>query len=247
MLKYPFGKYKFPVKSYDSDQNGRLTLPSLFHFLQECAWDNARANDFGYEFLEKNNAYWVLSRVLVQMDEYPQWRDEIEIKTWPKGVDGFFAIRDFQIYLNGKTIGNATSYWLIVDKERKRPRRPDDFNFVHENFLQESAIERNPEKVIFGSELMKKDHRKVFYSDMDVNRHVNNATYVRWILDRYFSENKRPVAEFEINFLSELMLNDEFWVFENQQNDEYFYSLQNSQSKDVCKARLVTKKRVTKK
>ncbi len=241
MLKHPFGIYKFPVKSYDSDQNGRLTLQSLFHFLQECAWENARANDFGYEFLENNNAYWVLSRVLVQMDEYPQWRDEIEIKTWPKGVDGFFAIRDFQIYLNGKTIGNVTSYWLIVDKERKRPRRPDDFNFVHENFLKESAIDRNPEKVNFTSELKKKEERKVFYSDMDVNQHVNNATYVRWILDRFFSENDQTVAEFEINFLSELMLNDEFSVFENQQNDEYFYSLQNSQSKDICKARLVTK------
>ncbi|MFP4023691.1 MAG: acyl-[acyl-carrier-protein] thioesterase [Thiohalospira sp.] len=241
MLKNPFSKYKFHVKSYDSDQNGRLTLQSLFHFLQECAWENARANDFGYEFLEKNNAYWVLSRVLVQMDEYPLWRDEIEIKTWPKGVDRFFAIRDFQIYKNGKTIGNVTSYWLIVDKERKRPRRPDDFNFVHENFLQESAIERNPERIELGISLIKKEQRKVFYSDMDVNQHVNNATYVRWILDSWFSEKGEDIAEFEINFLSELMLNDEFVVFTGKQQNDYLYSLQDIKSRDICRARFKTK------
>ncbi|MFO7842582.1 MAG: thioesterase [Bacteroidales bacterium] len=241
MLKHPFGKYTFRIRSYDSDQNGKLTLPALFHFLQECAWENARANDFGYEFLEENNAYWVLSRVLVQMDEYPQWRDEIEIKTWPKGVDRFFAIRDFQIYKNGKTIGNVTSYWLIVDKDKKRPRRPDDFNFVHENFLQESAIEQKPEKIEIDNDLAKKEQRKVFYSDIDVNRHVNNATYVRWILDSWFSENKEDIAEFEISFLSELMLNDEFAVFAGPQNENYFYTLRDTGSKAICNARLKPK------
>jgi len=237
MLKYPFGKYTFQVKSYDSDQNGRLTLHTIFHFLQECAWENARDNDFGYEFLEQNNAYWVLSRVLIQMKSYPLWRDEIEIKTWPKGSDGFFAIRDFEISCKGKVVGNATSYWLILDKNTKRPKRLENFNFIHENFLRENAIERAPSKVSFDIELLKKEGRKVFYSDMDVNRHVNNATYVRWILDSYFSRNDEMIAEFEINFLAELMLNDEFFVFEGFHGVDFYYSLQNLQQKEICKAR----------
>lgn len=241
MLKHPFGKYKFQIKSYDSDQDGKLTLPTLFHFLQECAWENARANDFGYEFLERNNAYWVLSRVLVQMNEYPKWRDEIEIKTWPKGVDRFFAIRDFQIFSNNKIIGKVTSYWLIVDKDKKRPRRPDDFNFVHENFLKESAIDRKPEKIETETEWITKENRKVFNSDMDVNRHVNNATYVRWILDSWYGEHTEEIAEFEINFLSELMLNDEFSVMSGKQDKNHFYLLRDAHSGDICKARLIAK------
>ncbi|MEE4197099.1 MAG: acyl-ACP thioesterase domain-containing protein [Bacteroidales bacterium] len=241
MLQHPFGKYTFQIRSYDSDQQGRLTLPALFHFLQECAWENARANDFGYEFLAENNAFWVLSRVLLQMDEYPLWRDEIEIKTWPKGVDRFFAVRDFQIFKNGKTIGKVTSYWLIVDRDKKRPRRPDDFNFVHENFLKESAIEQKPGKVDLPENLQRKDQRKVFSSDMDVNRHVNNATYVRWILDSWFAENNAAIAEFEINFLSELMLNDEFLVFAGKQEENYYYALGEPGAKAFCTARLKPK------
>lgn len=236
MLEYPYSIYKFQIKSYDSDQNGNLTLHALFHFLQECAWDNARLNNFGYEYLNSQNAFWVLSRVIVQMDKYPKWKDEIEIKTWPKGKDGFFALRDFEVYLNGKVIGKVASSWLILDQKSRRPRKLDDFNFVHENFIQESVLERKPDKIIFKGELTEKDNRKVYSSDLDVNKHVNNATYVRWILDSYYSDNRKLISEFEINFISELMLNDRFNVYSFMDGADTFYALKNEELKDICRA-----------
>jgi len=242
MLDHPFSIYAFPIKSYDSDQNGKLTLQALFHFLQECAWDNARINDFGFEYLEEQNAYWVLSRVLIQIDEYPEWKDEISIKTWPKGADGFFALRDFLIFKDDKVIGRATTSWLILDRESRRPRRLDSFNFIHENFLKENAIDIKLDKIILTNELLKYDQRKVYPSDLDVNKHVNNATYVRWMLDAYFSNHTELISEFEINFLSELLLNDEFSVFQGKSNSENFYLLKNSLDKEVCKARLIAGK-----
>ena len=238
MLKHPFSIYDFPIKSYDSDQNGKLTLHALFHFLQECAWDNARLNDFGYEYLKSENAFWVLTRILVQMDEYPEWREEVQIKTWPKGTDGFFALRDFEIYKENKVVGRATTSWLILDQNTRRPRKLDNFNFLHENFLQEAAIDRNLEKIISPRELNKIDNRKVYYSDLDVNKHVNNATYVKWILDSYFSKKNKQISEFEINFISELNLNDEFTVHESIESEESYYVLRNLKDREVCKARI---------
>ncbi len=242
MLKYPFSVYNFTVNSYHSDKNGKLSLSSLFHFLQECAWDNARLNDFGYEFLKSENAFWVLSRMLVQIDEYPKWKDEIEIKTWPKGSDGFFALRDFEIYKNGNVIGRATSSWLILDMNTHRPQKLDRFNFIHENFLQENAIDIKLGKINTGSELKCLEKRKVYYSDLDVNQHVNNATYVRWVLDSHFSdENGDFISEVEINFISELMLNDQFQVFKSENNQDLMYYLKNLEDKEICKIRLQIK------
>jgi len=239
MLKYPFSIYNFDVKSYHSDQNGKLTLYSLFHFLQECAWDNARINNFGFEYLEQENAYWVLSRVLVKLDKYPEWKDEISIKTWPKGTDGFFALRDFLIYKNDKIIGRAATSWLILDRTSRRPKKLDNFNFIHENFLNESAIDRKPEKINFDSTLLQIDSRKVYSSDMDVNKHVNNATYVRWIMDTILSE--KPVNEFEINFLAELLLNDQFVVSVTEiSNNAQFIVLTGAENKrEICRARIL--------
>jgi len=237
MLKHPFSVYSFKIKSYQSDQNGKLTLYSLFQLLQECAWDNARLNDFGYEYLESKNAFWVLSRVLVEMKEYPEWKDEIEIKTWPKSTEGFFAIRDFQLLKNGNVIGNVTSYWLILDKESKRPKRLDDFNFIHENFLKEKAINIKLNKIVIKDKTIELEKRKVFVSDLDVNKHVNNATYVRWILDSYYTQNSKPISEFEINFTSELLVNDEFIVCKNTNNEYDHFILKNTQEKEICKAK----------
>jgi len=240
MLLHPYSIYNFPVKSYHSDQNGKLTLYSLFHFLQECAWDNARINNFGFEYLEQENAYWVLSRVLVQLDEYPEWKDEISIKTWPKGTDGFFALRDFLIYKNDKIIGRAATSWLILDRTTRRPKKLDNFNFIHENFLNESAIDRKPGKVSFDAALSQIDSRKVYSSDLDVNKHVNNATYVRWITDSILTENEE-IKEFEINFISELMLNDQFNVSVTDNSDQsQFIVLTGAENKrEICKAKIL--------
>lgn len=238
MLKHPFSIYDFSIKSYDSDQKGKLTLHTLFHFLQECAWDNARLNNFGFEFLESKNAYWVLSRILVQIDEYPDWRDEIKIKTWPKGTNGFFALRDFEVYKNEKVIGHVTTAWLILNKDSKRPQRLDQFNFVQEDFIHDHAIERDLNKISIPNETKRVDERKVYYSDLDVNKHVNNATYVRWILDSYFSDSEKEITEFEINFLSELYLNDHFTVHKALDEKEHFYVLKNTMDREVCRARI---------
>ena len=240
MLNHPFGIYNFNIKSYNSDQNGKLTLQSLFHFLQECAWDNARLNGFGFEYLLKENAFWVLSRLIVQLEHYPEWKDEIEIKTWPKGTDGLFALRDFEIYSNGKSIGKATSAWLILNRDSKRPEKPEKFNFTHENFIQEDAIERRPGKIVFKSDLEEMEKRKVYFSDLDVNKHVNNATYVRWILDSYFSNEKQAeISEFEINFMSELLLHDEFTIHKTLDDKECGYVLKNMNNKEVCRAKII--------
>jgi len=123
MLKNPSSTYQFSINSYDADSKGRMPLYKLFHYLQEAAYLNAESNGFGYEFLEKEKAYWVLVRVMVRIDQYPRWNDEIAIKTWPRGAHGLFAVRDFEISQGNKVIGSVSTYWMILDKDSRSFRR----------------------------------------------------------------------------------------------------------------------------
>jgi len=234
MLKSPTSTYNFSIKSYEADQLGRMSLHNFFHYLQECAYLNALSNGFGYEFLEKENAYWVLTRVLVQIDEFPNWNDKIQIKTWPRGAEGLFAVRDFELLKNNKVIGRISSYWMILDKDTRRPKRLDDYEFLRSDFVVEQAIAQKLEKIRVKGELEILDHRKVYPSDMDVNGHVNNATYVRWILDSAYSKTKGTVKEFEINFIRELMLNDEFDVCKTKETSQSKYVIKNIKGQEVC-------------
>lgn len=239
MLNNQESTYDFVIKSYESDFQGKMSLSAFFLFLQECAWENAKKNGFGYEFVEKEGALWVLSKVKIKMQEFPKWKEHIKIRTWPRGPEGLFALRDYQLLLEGVVIGAVSSYWLILDKKTKRPRRITDFDFSKNDFLKESALEEPLAKIKGSHDLQLIDGRKVYASDLDVNGHVNNATYVRWIYDAFSNESARNLVEFEIHFLGELMLDDEFNIYFEEQHGQAYYKIVNLENKDICKA-LVT-------
>ncbi|NPD45158.1 MULTISPECIES: acyl-[acyl-carrier-protein] thioesterase [unclassified Lentimicrobium] len=238
MQRDTVGVYPYRIKSYESDFNGKMSLNASFLFLQESAWQNALENGFGYEYLEKENAIWVLTRVLIQIDKWPSWKDEVIVKTWPRIAEGLFALRDYQILLGERVVAKIASSWLVLDKDTKRPRRISDFDFGRQDFLKAQAIDKPLRKLGLSMLMTKVDHRKVYSSDLDINKHVNNATYVKWIMDAYFSAESEYLKEFEINFIGELVLNDEFGIFEGQIEGEYFYQIKSIKDKEICRARI---------
>lgn len=241
--------YHYQVKSYQSDQNGLLKVDSLFHFMQEVAWDHAKENNFGYESLKEKNAFWVLSRVKVVVEKYPEWQDEITVRTWPKGTESFFAKRDFQFSHLGNKIINATSYWLIVDHNHRRPKKPSDFNL---NELDYHPYEAMPDRLIKININMNASPKfsttySVLPSDMDVNHHVNNATYIRWFTDLFLSqESNHSICEFEINYLLECGENESVTINIFKTEKDYCGNIiRSSDQKEICRFRFKTKKEAT--
>lgn len=239
ILKNTEGIYDFTIKSYESDFQGNMTLSAFFLYLQECAWENAKQNNFGYEFVEEQNALWVLTKVKLKMKQYPKWKEAIKIRTWPRSPEGLFALRDYQLIKDEKMIGLVTSYWLILDKLTKRPRRIMDFDFAHEDFLYETALGESLGKIKVGKDPKEVDQRKVYPSDLDVNGHVNNASYVKWIIDAHSSIQSKEIKSFEINFLSELYINDSFLISCIVSENGYQYVIKNLiTDKPICYAEL---------
>lgn len=241
--------YSYQVKSYQSDKNGLLKIDSLFHFLQEVAWDHAKENNFGYESLKEKNSFWVLSRVKVIIENFPGWQDQITVRTWPKGTESFFAKRDFQISIQDKHIINATSYWLIVDQQSRRPKKPADFNLNNLDFHPDEAIPDRLEKIninMIGSPELTEIY-SVWPSDLDINHHVNNATYIRWITDLFLTQNgNQSIFEFDINYLLECGENENITVnIFKTDKDHCGNIIRNSDQKEICRFRFKTKKEAT--
>ena len=65
--------------------------------------------------------------------------------------------------------------------------------------------------------------RKVRYSDVDLNGHLNNTKYIDYILDVHDSEfyKKNRISHFVINYDKELMDNNLFNLYSNSSNPEY--------------------------
>lgn len=198
----------FTIRASEISPEGKATLPAIAYLLQEVAGNNALQLNFDISQLEAKNLTWILHRLHLQMDAFPEWRDTITIQTWPSGSDRLRAYRDFRILnSDGAEIGRSLSYWLMLDLKTRRPVRipgeilemaPKDIEHVLE-------VKKNRLKVT----LRKTNSPKTFHvrqSDLDMNRHVNNVKYIEWALATL--DDPQEIREIDIEFRSECRMGD---------------------------------------
>ncbi len=235
----------YRVNTYEADVSGRLSITSLFNYLQDAAARHATVLNFGKEHLEQNNMFWVLSRILVIMDNMPGWEEEIIIRTWPRGVDKLFALRDFEVLgNNGRKYGGATSCWLMVNRENRWPVRPDKLlEELKGNMHNKSSLERYPSKLTAtGISSYTSQVFPVRYSDLDINMHVNNVQYIKWAIDTYPLDfilgNKFESAE--VNYLSESVPGDEITVRASETGEKIFDHsiIRKNDNKELCRLKI---------
>ncbi|WP_432407588.1 acyl-[acyl-carrier-protein] thioesterase [Wukongibacter sp. M2B1] len=212
----------FKIHTYDTDFNNNVKLSSILNFMQEVATNHANSLKIGLNELSQEGLFWVLSRVKIEMIDFPKIGDEIKIETWPKGIDKLFALRDFKIYnFKGEIIGKATTAWLIIDSEKMRPKRPKIFLERIRNFRDEHALLEVPGKIL---ESQNKDlvlEKRAGYTDIDINKHMNNVKYVELVLDSFSEDtfNTKRIKEMQINFLSEVKFGDKIQILQGPFKD----------------------------
>jgi len=127
---------------------------------------------------------WMLSRMRIEMERWPHWHDEVVVKTWPSDIERIFAIRDFEMCdAAGVPFGSATSAWLVVDLDNRRPMRlPESVKALRPDGTVRSlqgGFEAVPEvESPEGSE-----EYVVRWNNCDFNRHLGAQHYVGWALE----------------------------------------------------------------
>jgi medium-chain acyl-[acyl-carrier-protein] hydrolase len=237
---------EYTIHVYETGPDSRVTLFSLFNFMQDIASDHAVLLGFGREDLMKNNHFWVLSRMYAEITEWPSWGDKIIVKTWPNGTDKLFAMRNYEIkFPDGRMIASAVSAWLIIDRTSKKIKRPDGLlTQYNDNALIDASV-RNPEKLPEATEKGNISAPfRVKVSDLDVNLHTNNVNYIKWISDTYdlnFTMKHFPCSA-EINYLAESMFNDEIVIKStNEDGDQSIINhsiLRVTDNRELCRIRL---------
>ena len=205
----------FPIRTGHVDWEKKLSIPGLFLCLQEIAWEHADIWGFGYKQLNEKGQFWVLSKLKVQINQYPQWLDELHLHTWSKEPETFTAYRDFIGYnQHGVQMFKATSSWHILSMTTGRLQRVDELRQIFPVPENLHAIEDKPGKLSAPENEVKGDRLKVTLSDIDMNLHVNNARYIQWVLDSFpydFAQSHK-IVEIEVNFLQQAKLGDEYYI-----------------------------------
>jgi acyl-ACP thioesterase len=197
----------FPVRFGNIDRSDRLTLASTFDFFQEAAVSHAESLGVGREALARLGQGWILSRISVFLERRPQWGETITVRSWPRGGDRLFAVRDYDIRdASGATVVRGRSNWLILDINKRRPLRPQT---VMESLPCNEGLDALPGgagALDPRENPVKAGERRARYSDIDYNGHVNNARYIQWIQDLTDPEllETAGIMRLDINYLKEI-------------------------------------------
>ncbi len=250
-MEYPKLEKEYPVHVYDTGPDGHLSLHALFNYFQDIAADHAVKLGYGREELLKQNHFWVLSRIYAEITTLPLLGEKIRLASWPRGTDKLFALRDFEMKSpGGQLLARATSSWLIIDRDSKRIQRPDNnLTRLNSSVPGEPGILRNAEKIEpLVTEGQSSPPFKVRISDLDVNLHTNNTSYLNWVTDTYdldFMLGNAPLSV-EINYLSESRFNDTVEILTSGNGDDsglFSHSVMRpADSTELCRVRILWKR-----
>ena len=209
---------EFTVGSFQVHPNGKLRMNSLADLFQEVAWQHADSADFGRNLLQ-DNLSWILYRFDIKATNLPTWGESIKVFTAGRGVDKLFAFREFLITdLQGNPLARAMSSWVLLNIVSKKIHRAEQVLPVA-LFDPQLKPDWQPGRIRISGKLLFEEKLKVRFSDLDLNNHVNNTTYIRWVED-LFKDQQIDSSELLINYLAECVLGDqvklELYKLENE-------------------------------
>lgn len=173
----------YRVRSAECDRFNQMRLRSLFNLFQDAADLNAENIGFGYSFCLQNNLTWMGAGYHLKINRLPRRDEEFVLSSWPVESTGLTAVRDFELKtIDGEVLLLASSSWILIDLERKRPVSIQKYldGFV---LFKERVFDADLKKILLPEDLPFICYQLVREDDIDINQHVNNAVYPSWILD----------------------------------------------------------------
>ncbi len=198
-------KKQLKVPYYQSDKDEYMSPVYILKNLGEISISHniEASKSLGDEYSQYG---WMLNKWKVRISKYPRVLDDIEIVTWISKVDRFFVNREFLIKgSDGESLVYATSLWIFIDMERRKPARIKDDMIDSKLIYNKSYLKsytRFPKKFKVDNSIDFKVRRE----DIDWNQHVNNANYLSWIIESVPDNivSSYRLIEFEIDYRQEL-------------------------------------------
>ncbi|CAI9288346.1 unnamed protein product [Lactuca saligna] len=194
-------KERFIIRCYEVGINKTATVETIANLLQEVGGNHAQSVGFSTDgfatttTMRKLHLIWVTSRMHIEIYRYPAWSDVVEIETWCQSEGRIGTRRDWIIkdHSNGEVIGRATSKWVMMNEDTRRLQKVnDDVRDEYLIFCPKTPRLAFPEENNSSLKKIAKLEDPAEYStlglvprraDLDMNKHVNNVTYIGWVLE----------------------------------------------------------------
>ena len=208
--------------------NDELSPYSILNYFQNIAGIHADKIGLSHEELIKNDFVWVVLRNKYEIIKMPSINQKVILKTWPHQKGKIDFDREYAIYDENKNLLiKGLSKWILMNY---KTRRISMFNNIKYPFecLEETNFENKFNKIEdFDINNFSFIETTTSENDLDINGHVNNASYARIVLNNI--DFDITINHFEINYIKEIKANQKLKIYFLKKDNTYYIKAFNNE------------------
>jgi len=229
----------YRVNSHDTDVNGIVSASAMLRYFQETA--NLQLHSLGpsNEQLRENGMAFILSKFSMSIYKPLHAYENITVETWACESKGVSFLRCGRILRGDMIIAEMISVWALLNLESKTFCRVTDVEF---NFDTEDMLELDlPPRLTIPKELelTLAGERTIVYSDLDINRHMNNTLYPDMLCDFIPNMEGTRVIGISGNFISEAALGNTVKVYAAESDGAIYFRTVREDGKTGIEAEMI--------
>ena len=219
---------------HDTDAFRRVTLTQMLVYMQEASNHHMESAGVPLDALRDDKGLaFILSKMRLAVYKPLYAFEDITVQTWTCPSRAFSTERFYRIKRGDEIIADAMSVWALVDIEKKMPVMHSQSGLSFENEEAPSLDVPLRFKLPRDSELTSLGKRKIVYSDLDYNMHMNNTKYTNMLCDLMPIEDVGRIRGVLLCYLNEAAFGDEIEIFcVDMGNDRYFRTV--NSGGEVC-------------
>ena len=216
-------------------REGELTLKNIINYFIETTNHHSNFVGLANEDLMTKDYTWMIYKWRIKVLKYPKAFQRIKVRTWASGFKSLKAFREFEIYLGDEKIAYASSIFLLIDLESRKPVKIGDkiseiYKINDLKFFDK--IERINEPI--DREPINNFDYIILRRDIDLNNHVNNSVYAELLCEampKYLY--KKKFSDININYTKELLLGDHIFIDVYLKDDKLYFFFKNREKKEI--------------
>lgn len=229
---------RYQTRWHDTDHERRVRPSQLLVYMQETS--NRHMASVGLtldELRDQRGLAFILSRIAVAYYRPVYAFEDIEVETWTCPSRGYSIYRAYRILRDGEVMAEAYTTWALVDLKngglcRYDPSLYPDFEDEAPPVLDLPSRFRVPD----GQMLAEVGTRRIVYSDLDYNRHMNNTRYPDMLCDFLPLDEVGRVKAMTLSYLHEAAAGDDLTVLSCEQDGTRYFRTLNGEGKTCLEA-----------
>ena len=230
----------YRTRWHDTDAERKVRPTQILVYMQETSNRHIANSGTTLEELRDNDGLaFILSKIKLAIHKPLYAYENIDVDTWTSEGRGFSSLRFFRIRRGDEVIAEAETVWALIGLEDKKLHRFDEIKWNWENDLPIDVGLPSRFRVHKTEELEKYGERRIVYSDLDYNMHMNNTRYADMLCDFLPIDEVHNIKGMTLSYLHEAHFGDTVSVYGTHPEGKYLIRTVNTEGNACLEAEIL--------